>query len=397
MSNVPSTYDDDINLLSLILTIWDGKWKIVFIIAVSLISVLCFNIIKPSKSFIAKTEIKPITSFEFDKYRLFNSSLKIIEPSTKKNKEKEEKSLEDKVFNIFEITQKSLLGLYVESIREGSLFETGIDKFNLIDKDDFDGEGDYREAVEKFASEIKIILPIKETNGIITHHVLMAEYNDEDKWKDLLTFVDNEANLKVKASIINRFATIVSVQNQKKDFAIKDLELKIDNVKDDYKRTTKDRLAFLAEQAAIARKLEIQKNTIASQRFNTQNTFVTNVKTDAPFYLRGYVAIEEEMNQVKNRKSVNSFTKDLYKLERQKRKIDQNMTIKRAITLFNKTPLNQNDFKATIVKVATTDFETNNKKNLYYALAIIIGGIIGVAYVLIANAFITRNDIKLSS
>ena len=397
MSNVSPTYNEEIDLIDLIQTVWDGKWKIVFIIAVSLISVLGFNIIKPNKSFIAKTEIKPITSFELDKYALFNSSLKIIDSDTKKDTEKEEKSLEEKVFNIFEITQKSLLGLYVERIQEGSLLETGIDKLNLINKDDFDSVGDYREAVEKFASEIKIVLPIEQKNGIISHHVLMAEYNDENKWKKLLTFVDNEANLKVKASIINRFATIVSVQNQKKDFAIKDLELKIDNVKDDYKRTTKDRLAFLAEQAAIARKLEIQKNTIASQRFNTQNTFVTNVKTDAPFYLRGYVAIEEEMNQVKNRKSVNSFTKDLYKLERQKRKIDQNMTIKRAITLFNKTPLNQNDFKATIVKVATTDFETNNKKNLYYALAIIIGGIIGVAYVLIANAFITRNDIKLSS
>ena len=397
MSNVSPTYNEEIDLIDLIQTVWDGKWKIVFIIAVSLISVLGFNIIKPNKSFIAKTEIKPITSFELDKYALFNSSLKIIDSDTKKDTEKEEKSLEEKVFNIFEITQKSLLGLYVERIQEGSLLETGIDKFNLINKDDFDSVGDYREAVEKFASEIKIVLPIEQKNGIISHHVLMAEYNDENKWKKLLTFVDNEANLKVKASIINRFATIVSIQNQKKDFAIKDLEIKIDNVKDDYKRTTKDRLAFLAEQAAIARKLEIQKNTIASQRFNTQNTFVTNVKTDAPFYLRGYVAIEEEMNQVKNRKSVNSFTKDLYKLERQKRKIDQNMTIKRAITLFNKTPLNQNDFKATIVKVATTDFETNNKKNLYYALAIIIGGIIGVAYVLIANAFITRNDIKLSS
>jgi hypothetical protein len=47
---------------------------------------------------------------------LFNSSLKII------NKEE----IQEKVFNIFEITQKSLLRLYVEQIEEGSTLETNL-------------------------------------------------------------------------------------------------------------------------------------------------------------------------------------------------------------------------------------------------------------------------------
>ena len=143
--------------------------------------------------------------------------------------------------------------------------------------------------------------------------------------------------------------------------------------------------------------MDIPKNTIASQRFNTQNTFVTNVKTDAPFYLRGYLAIEEEIKQIKNRKDKNAFTTDLFKLEQQKRTLEQDETIQRAVDLFNKTPLNQTGFKATIVKVATTDFETEDKKNLYYALAIILGGIIGVVYVLIANAFKNRTNDTVSS
>ena len=387
MSNITSTHDEEIDLLNLMQTIWDGKWKITFTILFSLALVFCFNIVKPNKTFIAKTQIKPITSIEFDKYRLFNASLKIID--------KEDK--EDKVFNIFEITPKSLLSLYVEQIEEGSLLETAVDKFNLINKDKFDSKGDYEDAVEKFASDIEVLKPIKDKNRIRLHHVLNAVYNDEDKWKDFLTFVNNEANRKVKASIINRFATIISIQNQKKDFNIKDIEIKIGNVQKDYERNTKDRLAFLSEQAAIARKLDIQKNTIASQRFNAQNTFVTNVKTDAPFYLRGYIAIEEEIKQIKNRKDKNAFNRDLFKLEQQKRDLEQDETIERAINLFNKTPLNQNDFQATIVKVATTDFKTNNKKILYYGLAIVLGGIIGVVYVLIANAFKNRRTLLTNS
>ena len=366
MSIVSSNYDNEIDLLSLIETVWNGKWKIASIVAVSLLSVFSFNIVKPSTNFIAITKIKPITSFEFDKYSLFNAT------------------------GVFEVKRDSLLNLYIEQVEEGSLLETAVDKFNLINKDDYDSKNDYKEAVEKFVSYIEVLSPTKEEKEIRLHHALRAKYNDRDKWKQLLTFVNDEANRKVKASLINRFSTIVSIQNQKKDFALDDLVIKINNAKKDYDRDTKDRIAFLTEQAVIARKLEIQKNTIASQRFNAQNTFVTNVKTDAPFYLRGYLAIEEEIKQIKNRKDKNAFTKDLFKLEKQKRTLEQDETIERAVYLFGKTPLNQNNFQATMVKVATTDFETNNKENLYYALAIVLGVIIGVVYVLVANALLNR-------
>ncbi len=395
MSNDPLILNDEIDLLSLIQIIWDGKWKIVSIIAGSLLLVLGFNIIKPNNTFTATTEIKPITSFEFDSYSLFNASLRVIEKENEENNVI--KDNEDKVFNIFEITRKSLLNLYIEKIEEGSLLETGVYKFNLINKKDFDSEIEYKEAIEKFVSKVAVLRPIKEKNNIRLYHLLQAEYDDKDKWKQLLSFVNSEVNKKVKASIINRFATIVSIQNQKKDFAIKDLETMIDNAQKDYDRRMKNRLAFLAEQAAIARKLDIPKNTIASQRFNAQNSFVTNVKTDDdPFYLRGYLAIEEEMSQITARKDKRLFTKGLSKLIQQKRDIEQDKTITRSVSLFKQTPLNQPDFQATIVKVATTDFEENNKINLYIGLAIVLGGIMGIVYVLVSNAFANRRTNKVS-
>ena len=86
MSNTPPTYNDEIDLLNLIQTVWEGKWKIVSIIAISLLSVFGFNVVKPNTTFTATTDVKAITSIEFDKYSLFNSSLKIIKKQTKKIK-----------------------------------------------------------------------------------------------------------------------------------------------------------------------------------------------------------------------------------------------------------------------------------------------------------------------
>ena len=374
-------YDDEIDLLSLLLTIWEGKWKIVSIMAVSLLSVFSFDIIKPNKTFIAQTEIKTITSFEFDKYRLFNASLRRF---NKDNKE----------VQIFNISKESLLALYIEQIEEGSLLETGIDKFELLNKDDFENNNDYREAIQKFASEIEVLRPInadEKTKGEKRlYHVLRAEYDDEEKWKQLITFVDTEANKRVKEIITNRFKSIVSVEEQIKNFLIRDINIAIENQTKDYDRITKDRLAFLSEQAVIARKLGVKKNTIESQMFGARNTVVTNVNTDTPFYLRGYEAIEEEINLTKGRKDKSAFMKDLYKLEQKKRKLEQDETLDRAKDLFNKTPLNENDFKSTLVKVAATDFEIINKRNLYYVLALVLGGMIGVVFVLISKAIIDR-------
>jgi LPS O-antigen subunit length determinant protein (WzzB/FepE family) len=438
--------DDEIDLLSLFQTIWEGRWKIASIMAIFLLSVFGFNTVLPNTTFNAQTKIKPITSFELDKYRLFNASLKRFDS-------------ENVEVLIFNISKESLLALYIEQIEEGSLLETGIDKFELIDKDDFENDNDYKEAIQKFASEIEVLRPINvdgQAKGEIRlYHVLNAEYDDEDKWKKLVSFVDNEANKRVKEIINNRFESIVSVEEQILSFAIKDIDIaienaekdfdkkmeqleleqqfkledvttQIDNATKDYDRITKDRLAFLSEQAAIARKLGVKKNTIESQMFDTQNTVVTNVKTDTPFYLRGYEAIEEEINLIKGRKDKISFVKDLFKLEQEKRKLEQDRTLqraeknkvfleslialevkKRAIEqdetldrakdLFNKTPLKQNDFKSTIVKVAATGFESNNKRNLYYALALVLGGMIGVVFVLIANAFKIRQNIESKS
>jgi hypothetical protein len=120
------------------------------------------------------------------------------------------------------------------------LLETGIDKFELINKDDFENDNDYKEAIQKFASEIEVLRPINvdgQAKGEIRlYHVLNATYNDEDKWKQLIAFVDTEANKNVKEIITNRFKSIVSVEEQIRAFAIKDIDIAIENQTKDYDR-----------------------------------------------------------------------------------------------------------------------------------------------------------------
>ena len=58
-----------------------------------------------------------------------------------------------------------------------------------------------------------------------------------------------------------------------------DLKQETKNAYDDYKRETSDRLAFLTEQAKIARSLNISNNTLETQDFKSSDTqILTSLK-----------------------------------------------------------------------------------------------------------------------
>ena len=195
-------------------------------------------------------------------------------------------------------------------------------------------------------------------------------------------------------------------------FKLDDIKVKINNSIKDYEVETKNRLAFLTEQAAIARTLDIKKNTIESQVFSTQNSVITNVKTDTPYYLRGYEAIEKNIQLIKNRKNKESFVKNLFELEKQKRDLEKDKTLERAERnkvflekilslenfkknlledktlermelLFNNTPIvaNGEDFIAGNIIYQNTEYKTSHSLKSQILIAMIIGFIFAFFYV----------------
>lgn len=203
-------------------------------------------------------------------------------------------------------------------------------------------------------------------------------------------------------------------------FKLEDIQLQIKNTIKDYEIETENRLAFLTEQAAIARALNIKKNTIESQVFSTQNSIITNVKTDTPYYLRGYEAIEKNIELIKKRKNKKSFIKNLFDLEKQKRSLEEDKTLVRAErnkvfletilslenarrdllenkslerikNLFNTTPIvNNQNFKAAHILTKNTMYKTSITLTKVILFSIIIGLILGISYALISYSFEKR-------
>ncbi len=380
MDDVKPTYDDEIDLIRIFQTLWNGKWKIIGFVAVSLLGVFGYQTIQqtnqPPPTFTATTEIKPITSVEVQRYRAFNAN----------------------AVGFFQVSRDQLLSLYLEQLDERVFFEQAIREYRLLDVEEYDDEQAYNEAVLALASTIEILPPINidgaERGDTRRYGIISVEYNDDEKWKKAISSVDSLVTQSVKNSLKQRFQTSLSVARQKRDFDIEDLSVQIDNARADFLRATEDRLAFLIEQNEIAKKLDIAKSTFETQTFKALNSFITNVKSDIPYYLRGYEAISKEIELIQSRTNKDAFTPGLLELEQKLRDLEQDKTLERTESLFATTPIaSTNDFSAVSVNVKATDFEFNNNPTVFpLPLAAVIGGMIGAFYVLISNAIRKRKE-----
>lgn len=366
-------HSDEIDLLQLIETLWEGKGKIIAITSACVLGMFGFQLLAPPPSFVATTEIKPISSKEADQYALLNS------------------------LEFYTIDRETLLSLFNERLTQPETLERVLGELELLDQKDYDSQSDYNVALRALAAKLELLPPLNpegtERGESRRHWTLTFEYNNKDKWLATLQTLKGVATNEVQDIIKDRFTTLLASSQLKRDYQLEDFNIQIENILNDYERKTSDRLAFLSEQAAIARELSIAKNTIEAQTFSAQNSVLTNVKTDTPFYLRGYEAIEKEIELIKTRQDKRAFVSGLLELEQEKRALEQDKTLERVEQLFANTPvMTPGAFRAATLTVDATQFDTKSSRMLMLALAAVVGGMIGVVYVLIASATRGRRE-----
>ena len=411
MKKTYQTHSDEIDFIYLLQVIWEGKLKIIAITIILFLAAYGYHTILVPKNYLARTEVKPMSSSEVDKYLNLNTSILNLLKSDDINQFDESSSIDDNKetnygedrknnssIGLFSISQSSLLNRYLEVLEYRSLFEQAIRKFNLIDINNYADEKEYNDAVVMFASSVQILSPAqKKSKGEeeITYGVIQFIYHDKNKWSQVLNYVNEAANQLVQQDLKKMYENLLSIPRNEQLNQIEDLTTKIENLIDDYDRNSNDRLLFLQEQAEIARTLGVAKNTLETHVFIAQNTMLTSVETKTPLYLRGYEAIEKEMNLIKSRDEITkkAFVPGLYKLEKQKRTLIQNKSVIRASSILENTPLSDNNFKAALVNVTATKFRILKNNRLLY-LSVIFGLIIGIFYTLISDAFRYRNKLK---
>ena len=365
--------NDEIDLAELIQTLWDDKRSILISVILAVLAVLGFQSTQPAPNFIATTDIKPISATQNAQY------------------------LQSNAMGVFEVNRSQLINRYIEQLEIGDFLEDAIRRHNLVNPEDFEDEQAYDFAVMGLVQNIKINTPTDEnipaSGEVRRNWQIQFEFNDKNQWLRALSSIHSSVNSTINEDLQDLFQIAVSNAKLLRHFELEDTRTQIANAMADYDRATADRLAFLREQASIARELGVAKNTIEAQTFSTQNSVLANVQTDMPFYLRGYEAIEKEIDLISSRDDKRAFVAGLHDLEKKIRSIEQDQKLERAELLFATTPImNTDDFSAVSLRINETEFVSQSKQTLLLALAVIFGGLVGIVYVLTKSAI--RNQRK---
>ena len=310
-------YENEIDLIALFKIFWNGKIKILLITIISFLVGSVYSSQIPI-NYLNSLTINPNKNSEFIKYDYMQKLLKI-------NKSNQSNQL----------NQLNQLNLSSQSDQSNQL-----NLFRFINELKFNTEDQEMELFKNAK-----LLEIVKLNENEESYIINFKWYDPDEAKKVLQDILNLTSKNLKRSIDLELLQLLEFE--KRLLLSKNL----------------NRLDYLKEQSAIARELNIIDNQIESVNLS-QAAVSLNISTaDIAYYLRGYKAIDKEIELIQNRESQNL------------KFIEQEI----------------NDFKDTEIEFAKYNIysmKSNSLKNTKSILttSILLGLIVGIFYVLISNA-----------
>ena len=389
--NINKSYNDEIDIFNLLKIIWDGKIKLILIVSITFIVAFIYTS-KKENIYKFSTIIKPAQLNVFVKYSSLNSILKSAGLfQDKKN------------INGYLIDNQGIFKLMINE------FEDREEVVSILRKNDYvkkiiENMSDENQKITLFslAKSFYIFEPKKQR---ATDYFLNFTWHDAREGEEILDeaillVLDNVKNIVVRD--IKNLAKSIKIENLQKS---KSLEYKLELLAQNQLEKVEAKIQYLKEQSFIAKELGIENNSmdyyIAENDFKKEGSntsfLLDSINNKAPYYLRGYKAIDTEINLIKNRTAKEKLVLiDEYFLIR-----DSLVTIKiKSDSISNR--LNdsvstlENDDLITWVdyKLFLGDSTALFNYNAYRILSIVLGMIAGLTYIYIEYFFFIKKVYK---
>jgi len=316
-------YNDEIDIISFLNTIFNGKIKILIITIFSFLIAFGYSYKQP-KSYLYSLTIKPIDNAEFVKLSY--------------------------IYKFFEKGKINFLDRFVIELEDYNEFFINLRNTKKVRKEfsELKIEEEKNRLLFKYAKLLEIVRPNKRKNE--TDYILELKWDNTEEAIDILQGTINLT--------LNNFQNLINIELEE------NLKLKKKIIQNnDFKK-----LNFLSEQSTIAKELNIADNQVANDNL-TQTKVSLNIKTlydtqGIAYYLRGYKAIDKEIELIKNRNY-----NDLEFIEKE-------------INFLKKENINWINYNIYLTKIKSL-----NHNKLILLISILLGLMIGIFYVLISNAF----------
>ena len=365
-------YDDEIDLFQLFETIWQGKWLIISITALFGAGGLGFIVLGPS-SYQGSVVLQPQSSAYISRF----SALNDIPSLTDQVLDANGNAIRGKF-----ITGERLLDIFIREFNDYRELRQAVTAVSpAVLEADFDSQEDRERVIIALARDFTLAPGKNETA-----HSIQFEGTDPDEIRAILNRAVADINRSVaQATRVNienlRESTRVGIMNE-----IEQVQSTLDSKIRAYQYEVAGTVAYLREQAAIARELGIEQGDVGSPR--DQAGVSVTVETQRPFYTRGYRAIEKEIALIEGRspESYGYYIEGYRDLVERRELLLTDTRVGQIDRALDQLPLGE-DFQAVIIDLDLMDIESKTKAPLILALSIVLGGMVAVLYVLIRSGF----------
>lgn len=359
---------DIIDIRELIISIWDGRWFILAFILLSLIFSAGYIYIS-SKKFRAELKIHPVPISHFDNYSEFNHEA------------------------IISVSRAELLDRFIEKLNNSDIIYNAFQKEFISDSEI---KPDSRTEIIRHVNSLKIIKnPVskKENSDESIAYTIQYSGSNPDRFRSALDSILSTANEEVWSDLRELLnMKIESLKNENKE-KLKDIHNKIESLRVFYESDTASRLAFLKEQSLIAHALDIEKNTISGQEVSIGSGSLAAIERDIPEYLRGYKAIDKEIELIESRVNDESFIPGLPKLRMEIDEIQRNNEAERIRQVIDRSPIGHSaDFMAAAYDLNKLHIRSAVRSTLVMVLGLILGIIFGLFALGIKNIISGRRQ-----
>ncbi len=368
---MPIKQNDEIDLILLLKTIWDGKWIIATTTMLTLISCVIFNFYTPNSFQITST-------FSTNNQNIF---------------------LNFKNVNDILIERVGTDTVYLEpySFDEKTIYEIFVNEFNdyiemtsVLKKNDFItnkiknlNDLQKQKALMSFAKKFRILKP--QTKG--SDPKILFNWHDVDEGFLLFKIALNLTLLNVRDKIVNDIDSLASSLNDQNQRRINLLKIRLQSIKELYNLKIAKKKIFLKEHLAIAKELGIKDFQNVSFDVELVSKISKKDELNYPYYLRGYKAIQKELDLIDYRsKTENDLMADGY-LEIKEELIQFEKDVRSNNLRNEANKINNTDISSWInFNFELAEIENLNKQNLYIIFSMFLGLLIGVVYIFFINA-----------
>ena len=428
------TSQQDFDLIALVYTLWQKKLIIIVFSAFMFIFGYYYSTIFNDK-FETYIEILPISVAEEEKYYLLNSIGLVDDDRRKRLKEisdsfselegafqlsnYENDSLSNDLIDQmldtkstivsteFTVTREKLLDMFIEDMVSGESLFKAFKQTDFMNKNSFETEDELDYAIKQEILNLKVIPPhteyeIQEIASEDIRKNWSLQYTGSNiaayiRALDLATVISSK---KIQNDLNQAFYLNIDNLNTLNDFRIRDLNIIIENLKDNQKLDVARSINYLKGQAAIARALEIdigvnnEQNAISmlnltadKLKFNSSSSL--NENRD---YLRGYIELEKEIDLLESNQNEFSYNYEISQITNQLKFLKDNLLTTRLVGAFKNTPISKSDqFNAVKLDTSQMKISIIKKKKLAITLTfLILGFVLSSMVILIREEIINR-------